>query len=94
MSEQQIEMRMAYVNTLMEMAEKNKDIVVLEADLMSCTNTGIFQKKYPDRHFNCGIAEANMVGIAAGLSTLGKIPRALPKRSSMVFRFSLSSEVK
>ena len=76
MSEQQIEMRMAYVNTLMEMAEKNKDIVVLEADLMSCTNTGIFQKKYPDRHFNCGIAEANMVGIAAGLSTLGKIPFA------------------
>jgi len=76
MSEQQKEMRMAYVDTLVELAEKNKDIVVLEADLMSCTNTGVFKKAYPDRHFNCGIAEANMVGIASGLSTLGKIPFA------------------
>jgi len=76
MSEQQKEMRMAYVDTLMELAEKNKNIVVLEADLMSCTNTGLFKKAYPDRHFNCGIAEANMVGIASGLSTLGKIPFA------------------
>ena len=67
---------MAYVDTLMALAEKNKNIVVLEADLMSCTNTGIFKKAYPDRHINCGIAEANMVGIAAGLSTLGKIPFA------------------
>jgi len=70
------EMRMAYVDTLMSLAEKNKNIVVLEADLMSCTNTGIFKKTYPDRFINCGIAEANMVGIAAGLSTLGKIPFA------------------
>ncbi|MCL2266034.1 MAG: transketolase family protein, partial [Treponema sp.] len=76
MAEQQKEMRMAYVDTLMALAEKNKDIVVLEADLMSCTNTGIFKKTYPDRFFNCGVAEANMVGIAAGLSTLGKIPFA------------------
>jgi transketolase len=70
------EMRMAYVDTLMALAEKNKNIVVLEADLMSCTNTGIFKKTYPDRFINCGIAEANMVGIASGLSTLGKIPFA------------------
>jgi len=70
------EMRMAYVDTLMSLAEKNKDIVVLEADLMNCINTGIFKKTFPDRFFNCGIAEANMVGIAAGLSTLGKIPFA------------------
>jgi len=70
------EMRMAYVDTVMELAEKNKNIVVLEADLMSCTNTGVFKKAYPDRFVNCGIAEANMVGIAAGLSTLGKIPFA------------------
>ncbi|MCL2443871.1 MAG: transketolase family protein, partial [Treponema sp.] len=75
MSEQK-EMRMAYVDTLIELAEKNKNIVVLEADLMSCTNTGVFKKAYPDRHVNCGVAEANMVGIAAGLSTLGKIPFA------------------
>ena len=76
MSEQQKEMRMAYVDTIMELGEKNKNIVVLEADLMSCTNTSVFRKAYPDRHFNCGVAEANMVGIAAGLSTLGKIPFA------------------
>jgi transketolase len=76
MSEQQKEMRMAYVDTLMALAETNKNIVVLEADLMSCTNTGVFKKAYPDRFINCGIAEANMVGIASGLSTLGKIPFA------------------
>jgi len=70
------EMRMAYVDTLMALAEKNRNIVVLEADLMSCTNTGIFKKTYPDRFINCGIAEANMIGIASGLSTLGKIPFA------------------
>ncbi|MDR1869794.1 MAG: transketolase family protein [Treponema sp.] len=70
------EMRMAYVDTIMALAEKNKNIVVLEADLMSCTNTAIFKKTYPDRFINCGIAEANMVGIASGLSTLGKIPFA------------------
>jgi len=73
---EQKEMRMAYVDTIMELGEKNKNIVVLEADLMSCTNTGVFKKAYPDRFFNCGIAEANMIGIAAGLSTLGKIPFA------------------
>jgi transketolase len=76
MAEQQKEMRMAYVDTLMALAEKNKNIVVLEADLMSCTNTGVFKKAYPERFINCGIAEANMVGIASGLSTLGKIPFA------------------
>ncbi|MCL2066730.1 MAG: transketolase family protein [Treponema sp.] len=76
MAEQSMEMRAAYVDTIMELAGKNKNIVVLEADLMSCTNTGCFKKEYPDRFFNVGIAEANMVGIAAGLSTLGKIPFA------------------
>ena len=76
MSEQSKEMRAAYVDTLMELGATNKNIVVLEADLMSCTNTGVFKKAYPDRFFNIGIAEANMVGIASGLSTLGKIPFA------------------
>jgi transketolase len=69
-------MRMAYVDTLIELAKTNKDIVVLEADLASCSNTGVFKKIYPDRHINCGVAEANMIGIASGLSTLGKIPFA------------------
>jgi transketolase len=76
MAEQTKEMRAAYVDTLMALAEKNENIVVLEADLMSCTNTGVFKKAYPDRFFNVGIAEANMIGIASGLSTLGKIPFA------------------
>ncbi|MDR0443941.1 MAG: transketolase family protein [Treponema sp.] len=76
MAEQTKEMRAAYVDTIVALAEKNKNIVVLEADLMSCTNTGVFKKAYPDRFFNVGIAEANMIGIAAGLSTLGKIPFA------------------
>ena len=75
MSEQK-EIRAAYVDTLVELGAKNKDIVVLEADLMSCTNTGAFKKAYPDRHINCGVAEANMVGVAAGLSAAGKIPFA------------------
>src|SRR5215510_8042495 len=70
------EMRAAYVDTIMALAEKNKNIVVLEADLMSCTNTGVFKAKYPERFFNVGIAEANMIGVAAGLSAAGKIPFA------------------
>jgi transketolase len=70
------EMRAAYVETIMALAEQNKNIVVLEADLMNCTSTGIFKKTYPDRFFNVGIAEANMIGVAAGLSATGKIPFA------------------
>ena len=70
------EMRAAYVETVTALAEKNKNIVVLEADLMSCTNTGSFKKAYPGQFFNVGIAEANLVGVAAGLSAVGKIPFA------------------
>ncbi|MDR1388862.1 MAG: transketolase family protein [Treponema sp.] len=70
------EMRAAYVETVSGLAQKNKNIVVLEADLMNCTNTGSFKKAYPDQFFNVGIAEANMVGVAAGLSAAGKIPFA------------------
>jgi transketolase len=71
-----MEMRAAYSDTVLRLAETNKNIVVLEADLMSCTNTGAFKKAYPDRFFNVGIAEANMVSMAAGLSATGKIPFA------------------
>jgi transketolase len=70
------EMRAAYVDTLLELGAQNPNIVVLEADLASCTNTGVFKKQFPDRFFNVGIAEANMVGIASGLSAVGKIPFA------------------
>ncbi|HET7839079.1 MAG TPA: transketolase family protein, partial [Rectinemataceae bacterium] len=70
------EMRAAYAETLVELAASNPEIVVLEADLMRATGTGSFQKAYPDRLVNVGVAEANMVGIASGLSATGKIPFA------------------
>ena len=61
---------------LKELAEECKDLVVLDADLAAATKTGIFKKAYPERFFDCGIAEANMMGVAAGLATCGKIPFA------------------
>ncbi len=66
--------RAAYGETLAEIGEKNKDIVVLDADLSKSTHTYIFAQKFPERFFNFGIAEANMVGAAAGLARCGKIP--------------------
>lgn len=66
--------RESYGNALKELAEEFPNLVVLDADLAAATKTGIFKKAYPDRHIDCGIAECNMVGIAAGLSTVGKIP--------------------
>lgn len=70
------EMRAVYTETLIELAEKDPDIVVLEADLMKSTGTASFAKQFPDRFFDVGVAEANMVGIASGLSAVGKIPFA------------------
>jgi transketolase len=70
------QMREVYTQTLIDMAKTNKDICVLEADLMKATGTGAFKELYPERTFNVGVAEANMVGVAAGLSALGKIPYA------------------
>ena len=67
--------RDSYGNTLKELAaEGHDDLVVLDADLAAATKTGVFQKAYPDRHFDCGIAEGNMIGVAAGLSTMGYVP--------------------
>jgi transketolase len=66
--------RQAYGDTLLELGEKNKNIVVLDADLSKSTTTAKFGKKYPDRFFNMGVAEANMMNTAAGLATCGKIP--------------------
>ncbi len=66
--------RESYGNALVEVGKENPDVVVLDADLANATKTGIFQKEFPDRHIDCGIAECNMTGIAAGLSTCGKIP--------------------
>ena len=66
--------RDAYGETLAELGAENRDIVALDADLSGSTKTGVFAKKFPERFFNMGIAEANMVGTAAGLATVGKIP--------------------
>lgn len=68
--------RDSYGEALSELSEKYKNLVVLDADLAAATKTGIFKKACPDRFFDCGIAEANMMGVAAGLSTTGLIPFA------------------
>ena len=68
--------RESYGEALRDLAEKYPDVVVLDADLAAATKTGTFKKAYPERFIDCGIAEANMVGIAAGLATTGKIPFA------------------
>lgn len=66
--------RESYGNTLVELGAQHEDLVVLDADLATATKTGIFKKAYPKRHIDCGIAECNMVGIAAGLAATGKVP--------------------
>lgn len=68
--------RESYGEALKELAEKYENLVVLDADLAAATKTGIFKKAYPDKFFDCGIAEANMMGVAAGLAAAGKIPFA------------------
>ena len=68
--------RDSYGNALVELAKEHDDVIVLDADLAGATKTGIFKKAFPDRHIDCGIAEANMMGIAAGLSTTGYVPFA------------------
>ena len=66
--------RQSYGEALAELGEKNNNIVVLDADLSSATKTNIFAKKFPERFFDMGIAEQDMVSTAAGMSTMGKIP--------------------
>ena len=66
--------RESYGNALKELAEEFPNLVVLDADLAAATKTSVFRKAYPDRHIDCGIAESNMMGVAAGLSLVGKIP--------------------
>ncbi|WP_286080398.1 transketolase family protein [Parablautia intestinalis] len=66
--------RESYGNALVELGTRNPDVVVLDSDLAEATKTGVFKKAFPDRHIDCGIAEGNMVGVAAGLATTGKIP--------------------
>lgn len=74
--DKKIATRQSYGEKIAELGGKESNIIVLDADLSSATKTGIFAKKFPDRFINVGIAEQNMMGIAAGLSTFGKIPYA------------------
>ena len=66
--------RDSYGNALVELGKEHEELIVLDADLAGATKTCIFQKEFPERHWDCGIAECNMTGIAAGLSTCGKVP--------------------
>ena len=68
--------RESYGNALKELGAEHKDLIVFDADLAGATKTGTFKKAFPDRHFDCGIAECNMVAAAAGASTMGLVPFA------------------
>lgn len=94
---EEVAMREAYGKTLVELGKENKDVVVLDADLSKSTMTTFFAKEFPERFFDCGIAEQNMVGIAAGLASSGKIPFAstfavfVPGRCFDQIRVSIAS---
>ena len=66
--------RDSYGNALASLGREHENLVVLDADLAAATKTGVFKKEFPERHIDCGIAEANMIGIAAGLASTGKVP--------------------
>ena len=76
MEDKKIATRQSYGETLVKLGKENRDIVVLDADLAGATKTNLFAKEFPDRFFDMGIAEANMLGTAAGFATCGKIPYA------------------
>ena len=66
--------RESYGNALAELGKAHDEVVVLDADLAAATKTGVFKKAFPERHIDCGIAECNMMGVAAGLAAAGKVP--------------------
>ena len=68
--------RDSYGQALIELGREHDNLVVLDADLAAATKTGVFKKEFPDRHYDCGIAEANMMCVAAGMSTMGLVPFA------------------
>ncbi|MCF0142104.1 MAG: transketolase family protein, partial [Parasporobacterium sp.] len=75
-AEKKVATRDSYGQSLKELGKTEKNLVVLTADLADATKTGVFQKEFPERHFDAGIAEANMMGVAAGLASCGKVPFA------------------
>ena len=68
--------RESYGNALTELGREHSDVVVLDADLAGATKTSTFKKEFPDRHFDCGIAEGNMMAVAAGIASMGMVPFA------------------
>ena len=68
--------RESYGNALAELGREHSDVIVFDADLSGATKTSVFKKAFPDRHFNCGIAEGNMMTVAAGAATMGLVPFA------------------
>ena len=68
--------RESYGNALIELGKEHENLVVLDADLAAATKTGMFKKVFPERHIDCGIAECDMIGIAAGIATTGMVPFA------------------
>ena len=68
--------RESYGNALVELGKEHDNVVVLDADLAGATKTSTFKKEFPDRHFDCGIAEGNMMAVAAGLASMGMVPFA------------------
>ena len=81
---EKIATREAYGKALVELGEQNKNVVVLDADLAGATMTKYFKAAHPERFFDCGIAEANMMNIGAGLSTMGLVPSAPPSPCSVL----------
>ena len=76
MENKKIATRESYGNALAELGKTHENLVVLDADLAEATKTAIFRGVFPERHIDCGIAECNMIGIAAGLAASGKVPFA------------------
>ena len=68
--------RDSYGNALAELGKEHEDVIVFDADLSGATKTSVFKKAFPDRHFNCGIAEGNMLAVAAGAAAMGLVPFA------------------
>ena len=82
--------RESYGHALVELGKEHEEVVVLDADLAEATKTGIFKKEFPERHIDCGIAECNMMGIAAGLAATGKVPFASSFADQKQYRLSAS----
>ena len=76
MEVKKIATRDSYGAALAELGAEHDDLIVFDADLAGATKTGTFKKAFPERHFNCGIAEGNMIGVAAGAAAMGLVPFA------------------